>query len=437
VVHLINTAGFGPQIGAGAFSTVHRTTVLINDVHTECAIKTFKSNYQYVGRAEAETQVGILNALNGYSDYIVKYYGHVSTARAGGKLVPVPLEAEGSTISIAMELVNGPTVDNLEAGFSSLTTEERLMLSKKIVRDVLRGAAALSQKGFAHNDFKPNNLIWSEDENRVKLLDISNAGKFLDEKPMGHPFYTGPERIGRMPAEGLSTKAPTVAKTRLPEPFQQTAAESLQVFLDEFKEHYLPLHPTSDSYGIGQILHKLVQGTFFLPVDPKILQRHASDNFTDFKPLQLATIIGWAGKSKPAIVFDDTKKREDPDYILKDRHGFFDAVNNLMAVDYRTRVRPEDALKLPFFTENFPDEETCNALYEKCKNAAATLHEQNAQDALERQSASIYPPSQGPWAPAREVLANPGIATASISTAEVSGRSSDLFQKPNPGKKGS
>ncbi|MCU1257384.1 MAG: serine/threonine protein kinase [Bryobacterales bacterium] len=115
------------------------------------------------------------------------------------------MEEEDGLAYIAMQFVNGPTLDELMAG-------KKPMQREQIFRVFHQTAAALDfahQKGIVHRDIKPANIMIDED-GTVKIADfgIAKAGASgnltLSGTILGTPNYMSPEQVQGTNIDGRS-----------------------------------------------------------------------------------------------------------------------------------------------------------------------------------------------------------------------------------------
>ncbi len=115
------------------------------------------------------------------------------------------MEEEDGLAYIAMQFVNGPTLDDLMAG-------KKPMRPDQIFRILRQTAAALDfahQKGIVHRDIKPANIMVDEDGS-VKIADfgIAKAGTSgnltLSGAILGTPNYMSPEQVQGTSIDGRS-----------------------------------------------------------------------------------------------------------------------------------------------------------------------------------------------------------------------------------------
>jgi eukaryotic-like serine/threonine-protein kinase len=195
------------------------------------------------------------------------------------------------TYYIAMELLEGSSLDRIVREEAPLTPERAIELTEQ----VLRAARFAHKRGIVHRDLKPHNVI-VDDEGRVKVTDfgIARAGSSEITQTgsiMGTARYLSPEQ-----AQGEA------------------------------------IGPSSDLYAIGVLLYELLTGTVPFEGDSvvAIALRHLSE-----PPRPPSTLVSSISPNLDAIVLRALAK--DP------AQRFADADEFLAALDgERERLRAED-----------------------------------------------------------------------------------------------
>jgi serine/threonine-protein kinase len=202
------------------------------------------------------------------------------------------------TYYIAMELLEGRSLDSIVREEAPLTPERAIELTEQ----VLRAARFAHKRGVVHRDLKPHNVI-IDSEGRVKVTDFGIARAGASEitqtgSIMGTARYLSPEQ-----AQGDS------------------------------------VGPSSDLYAIGILLYELLTGTVPFEGDSvvAIALRHLSE-----PPRPPSTLVSSISPNLDAIVLRALAK--DP------AHRFADADEFLAALaGERERLRTEDGSRTATF----------------------------------------------------------------------------------------
>jgi beta-lactam-binding protein with PASTA domain/predicted Ser/Thr protein kinase len=202
------------------------------------------------------------------------------------------------TYYIAMELLEGRSLDQIVREEAPLTPERAIELTEQ----VLRAARFAHKRGVVHRDLKPHNVI-VDDEGRVKVTDfgIARAGSSEITQTgsiMGTARYLSPEQ-----AQGEA------------------------------------VGPSSDLYAIGILLYELLTGT--VPFEGEsvvaIALRHLSE-----PPRPPGTLVSSISPSLDAIVLRALAK--DPANRFADADEFLAAL-----AGERERLRAEDGSRTATF----------------------------------------------------------------------------------------
>ena len=166
--HRFNALEVGALIGAGGMGEVYRArdTELKRDVALKVLPASLAGDAERLARFRREAEV--LASLN--HPHIAAIYG---------------LEKSAGVTALVMELVEGPTLDELIAALSpqpgGLPLDEALPIAKQIA-DALEAA---HERGIIHRDLKPANIKVRAD-GTVKVLDFGLA-KFAQSPVDGEP----------------------------------------------------------------------------------------------------------------------------------------------------------------------------------------------------------------------------------------------------------
>lgn len=111
---------------------------------------------------------------------------------------------EGETIFIAMELLEGESLDH----WIDSATGDGIAEIARIGREIAVGLAAIHKSGLVHRDLKPSNIWLEAPEGRVKILDFglvrrSEGDTHLTETGIlvGTPAFLSPEQARGKPAD--------------------------------------------------------------------------------------------------------------------------------------------------------------------------------------------------------------------------------------------
>ncbi len=203
------------------------------------------------------------------------------------------------TYYIAMELLEGRSLDAIVREEAPLTPERAI----EITEQVLRAARFAHKRGVVHRDLKPHNVI-VDDESRVKVTDFGIARAGASEitqtgSIMGTARYLSPEQ-----AQGDA------------------------------------IGPSSDLYAIGILLYELLTGTVPFEGDSvvAIALRHLSE-----PPRPPSALVSSISPNLDAIVLRALAK--DPENRFADADEFLAAL-----AGERERLRSEDGSRTATFT---------------------------------------------------------------------------------------
>jgi serine/threonine-protein kinase len=202
------------------------------------------------------------------------------------------------TYYIAMELLEGRSLDAIVREEAPLTPERAI----EITEQVLRAARFAHKRGVVHRDLKPHNVI-VDDEGRVKVTDFG---------------------IARAGASEITQTGSIMGTARYLSP-EQAQGEAIG--------------PRSDLYAIGILLYELLTGT--VPFEGEsvvaIALRHLSE-----PPRPPSTLVSSISPNLDAIVLRALAK--DPANRFADADDFLAAL-----AGERERLRAEDGSKTASF----------------------------------------------------------------------------------------
>jgi serine/threonine protein kinase len=360
---------FGDVIGAGSFGTIHRVPLKQGG---ECAIKQFRPQYQDQGWDEFDLHEDLRKLIGGHEN-IMQYLGSATIG-------------EDDNIILAFEWIRGATVGRLfEDARARLSGEELLKLGQYVIAGAVKGLAALEGAGYAHNDVKPDNIFFDRETKTTKLIDLGNASVHNRPRAAGNAIYSGPERVMALPMakpphvsgdEWVATMERVEQEYRalqLPEREKDVqkiraaaaAAVAEQGLLSAPAEEWStlrqdkqplrrePVTRKTDAFGVGQVLHELIEGRTFLMVNP-----------ADFRGLSDLTfaINGAAGAfEKRGCVFLPSEQVDES----KVKSGYYDFVNKAMHPDPAQRLASSELLAHPFLAQNLPSSAEIDTILRK------------------------------------------------------------------------
>jgi serine/threonine protein kinase len=357
---------FGKAIGTGTFGTVHRAPL---EQGGTCAIKQFHARHGEQGWDEFYLHED-LRILIGQHENIMGYLGSATVGE--------------NNIVLAFEWVGGETVGRLcKDAHVRLSGEERLKLGQYVISGAIKGLAALENVGYAHNDIKPDNIFFDRETKVTKLIDLGNASVHNRSRQAGNAMYSGPERVMAFPMEKPAHASPEAwakveervgqeyramqlsEREKDLEKIRETDSEAtpgrLSADLEQWsrlrEEKYPhrkePVTRKTDSFGIGQVLHELVEGHTFLMVNQK--------DYPNLLNLTFGIIAKAADFEKRGQVFLESDQQD----ALKRNSGYYDFVNKAMHPDPGQRLSPSELLKHPFLSEALSSPAEIDAILKK------------------------------------------------------------------------
>ncbi|HVL66741.1 MAG TPA: protein kinase [Vicinamibacterales bacterium] len=178
------------KLGAGGMGEVYRAhdTRLDRDVALKVLPDLFTSDPERLARFEREAKV--LAALN--HPNIAQVYGFE------------PPEGPGGRAAIAMELVEGQTLQDLLAAHAGETGVPGLPLERALAlaRQIATALEAAHEQGIIHRDLKPANIS-VRDDGTVKVLDFGLAKAFAADAESAHGVAHSPTLTARSTQLGM------------------------------------------------------------------------------------------------------------------------------------------------------------------------------------------------------------------------------------------
>ena len=178
-------------LGDGAFSVVY----LVEDpkTHVQYALKHVISEGdkedRYLDQLRMEWEVGRRLKHRNIRD-IVDMRGDQGFKIGGVGLLKKP----GKDLGLVMEMIDAPSLEDLlQKGELRFSVPEWIT----IFRDVASALVHIQDKGYAHADMKPNNILW--DRNHTKVIDLGQACAVgtVKKRIQGTPGYIAPEQAFR------------------------------------------------------------------------------------------------------------------------------------------------------------------------------------------------------------------------------------------------
>jgi serine/threonine protein kinase len=356
----------GRVLGAGSMGTAYTAKLREGSAISECVVKKFKRHYWKDLDREADLNMDIDKAIasSGGRPHIARFLGTLSYKNNLGEEEPL----------LAFEYIRGHQLGSLFNKLRPiLSTVELLKLAQHVIHGVVTGLAAIEDIGLAHNDIKPDNILFDLDTMTSKLLDFGNAERFGKYRRTGSLPYTPPERVGAVP--GMSLNKPLSGSTsgklearelnfiEGKELYGQSSLGYLyasewdkkdyRAFKDDLDKGIAPVNHKTDAFSMGQTSHYLVEGKEYFVFTEKV------DN--DFRLLWLL--------SQNVEKF----RRQGQVFAPKemtDRHkfdmGYYDFVNRAMDPNYDSRRTCKSLLEEPHpFLQNLPSEDEIRAIVAK------------------------------------------------------------------------
>lgn len=181
------------RIGQGSFAYLYRAenTHLPIDSPVRCiAIKRFKPEFRDIGEQEAQIMDSLYDEEQD-CPHCVRFYSG--------------FEMEGSYL-IILELLDWSRQLSLTAQVSSDTSIVSSDLYKTLAKlsvQLLSALVEMNQRGYAHCDIKPENIMYVDGQSRskIKIIDFGNATlisdlkEYTDDFELQSPGYRAPEII--------------------------------------------------------------------------------------------------------------------------------------------------------------------------------------------------------------------------------------------------
>jgi len=214
----------GMPLGRGAFGQVYQGTLLVDIVAPD------GSEIPKGVKVAVKSQSGVdEKKLQSIGTEIAS----LKTAMAGGctdvnKVYDILYNAKAKTIYFIMELIRGKALHDFEPAYFTLKREDWLL--KHIILPLITGLECLHRNGIAHRDIKGDNIMWDQDSERAKWIDLGLS--CLDTC-----------RVGRI-AGNLGSQAP-------------------EVMLNEVFDYSINSWIQADIWGFGCIIYRLLRNKYY------------------------------------------------------------------------------------------------------------------------------------------------------------------------------
>lgn len=165
------------EIGSGAFSTVYLCSDKLNN--NKYAVKIIcKQNFHQLDKEHYRNEINILKMI--HHENIIKTYDIFETT---------------DTICIVTEYVKDGDLVNYIQNRSCFNDEELKPLAKQLFECILY----LHELGIVHSDIKPDNMLYNQTTEQIKLIDFGLSKILLPNKKInnvgGTLSYVSPEAI--------------------------------------------------------------------------------------------------------------------------------------------------------------------------------------------------------------------------------------------------
>ena len=348
---------FEDKINSGALGTIYKAALAEGQKSSDCVIKRFSQRHQDEGWVEYDNNdyVRQMLAQDAGKQFIAEFLGACTIGQE-------------NEIILAFEYIDGPTLgDMFDAARDRLTGSELLALARYAILGPVTSLASLEKAHVAHNDVKINNLLFDKKMKAGRLIDLGNAAVHNHFQPFGHASYTPPERARAIPFTkypGMSEEQwenaledrksqfialqPEMREKELaliaraeqgaiqsPELLSASFAWTTEVRQEKSKKDTALVSDKTDPFGIGQVLHYLVEGHAF-----SLLDREPQ---TDLERTFMLMNTTDAFRERGQVFLDNDQTNQK-----KTDTGYYDFVNKAMNPDPTKRHSCIQLLNHPF-----------------------------------------------------------------------------------------